>query len=345
MGIALSLETGYLSTGGTRTYVAAQRVGRQTVALGRRLGDAGIEGHGLAAAALSAYLSGFWRESLERARAAEKALRDHGRSARWLLNLTEYFMGTMNWCLGDVNEMVRLVAVYLRDAEERGDLYAQRALRGWRTNVAWLAVDRPDEARAQVESVAAPPLLRGETAQLAHYYELISQAQIDLYQGHGEAALARVEAMWPALHAAMLLRIQSIQIEAYFLRARAALAVAQGAAPDARVRLVRLARGCAKSMDGAGAAWGRALATLVRAGAARVVDDADGEVALLRAACVGLDATEMTLFAAAARHRLGRRLAGDEGATLAREAEARMKTQGVVNRAPLGRMLLGLESD
>jgi serine/threonine protein kinase len=342
VGIAFCLELGYLGTLGTKGYAKAMTLGQRTVALGERLAYGRVIGHGRAAMGLVAYLCGRWREACELARAGERILREAGEEVRWELDVTEMFLATAVWCLGDVRELVRLVSIYLRDAEERGDAYAQRGLRGWRTNVAWLAIGQPAEARAQL-AAAELPLEPGQPAQVSHYYELLSAGLIDLYEDDGAGAHRRVEATWPALEKAMLTRIQAVNIEGTYLRARAALAAA-AAAPDpgARTPLLTLAARCARTLEREATPWAGAYALAVRAGAARLAGAPERELAHLRDAAAAFDATEMGLFAAATRHRLGVLLAGDEGAELTRAAEAHFHAQGVPDRPSLTRVLFGV---
>ena len=72
-----------------------------------------------------------------------------------------------------------------------------------------------------------------------------------------------------------------------------------------------------------------ALASLVAA----AVADADGDLPAARshlhAAAAHADAADMSLHACAARHRLGTLLGGDEGRTLARQAEDAMRAKAV----------------
>jgi eukaryotic-like serine/threonine-protein kinase len=343
VGVAFCLELGYLGTLGTKGHAQAIALGERAVALGSRLGYGRIVGHANAGMALATYLCGRWRKALEYAREGERVLREEGSGVRWELDLTEMFLSTCQWMLGDVRELVRLVSIYLRDAEERGDFYAQRGLRGWRTNVAWLAIGQPDEARAQLAAVEKP-LQPGQSAQISHYYEAVSATLIDLYQGDGASAHARIEALWPAFDKAMLTRIQSVAVECGFLRARAALALAGALPAGERAPLLAQAQTQARVIGKQDTGWGNAFAHTIRAGAARLGGDAAREAACLRDAAAAYDATEMALYAAATRRRLGSVLGGVEGASMSAAADAFMREQGVADVSALSRMMLGVES-
>ena len=342
-GIALCLETGYLAAMGGKATARAYALGERTVALGQRLGDLRILGHAQVASALASFMAGRWRDAQERVLVGEQTLRDHGADVRWEIDQVEFFAANIAWQLGQARELVRLVSTHLRDAEERGDQYSQRGLRGWRSNVAWLVVDQPEEARAQLEAVAQS-LEPGQSAQLPHYYELLSATQIDLYQGDGAGAHARIEATWPAIEKAMLTRIPSIRIEGGFLRARAALAVA-AASQDAgaHAAMLRLAGVLARRLRADRIPWAEALATAVRAGMARVAGEREAELLELREASARFEATDMSLYAAAVRRRLGALLGAEseEGRGLSAAADATFRAQSIPNVPALCRLMLG----
>jgi hypothetical protein len=83
----------------------------------------------------------------------------------------------------------------------------------------------------------------------------------------------------------------------------------------------------------------RALATLVRAGVSHTGGDEGAAVAWLRASVDALENADTRLFAAAARHYLGKLVKGDEGASLVRQAEDAMRAQSVRNVPAMCRCL------
>jgi hypothetical protein len=174
----------------------------------------------------------------------------------------------------------------------RGNLWFATGLRSWRTNIAWLALDDPDEARRQVEQ--ANRQWSREGFHLQHYYELLANGQIDLYIGNGKAGLDRTEQHWKALSSSLLLRVQNIRIEAQHLRARCALA--QG--------LVDIARKAARTIESEKMPWATAIARLIDANVAVVRGDKNASDALATAE-KALTAADMHLYAAVARYRRG----------------------------------------
>src|SRR5262249_46327180 len=105
------------------------------------------------------------------------------------------------------------------------------------------------------------------------------------------------------------------------------LAAATAAAE--RAPLLRAADRDARLLRRERIAWAEALAQLVRAGVAMGRRDAEGTRQLLEEAAGGLEAAGLCLHAAAARRRLGERVAGSQGRRLVERAEAWMKSQNV----------------
>ena len=330
---AMTLELGYRSIPGSPVRDETERLVARSVALAARLGDPYLVGIVGAASGLPSFLTGHFREAAERFGAAERYLRDRCADVRWELDLCELFRIASLWYLGETREVARLAPIYLREATERGDVYAERGHRTWRSNLAWLVVDDPATARANAIAGAVPE--GGATSfQLHHYYELLAHGQIDLYIGDGAGAAERVERTWADLERSMLRRIQTVRIESDYLRARAALAT-----PPTRARL-RLAERCARALERTGAAWAGALAIATRAQIAARRGASDEAAARLGEAADAFAAVDLRLFEAAAR-RCRARVADDDATRGAADAAtAFMTEQAIADPDAITRMLL-----
>jgi serine/threonine protein kinase len=337
-GIALALHLCYEGVAGARRLAPLEKLRERALAIGWRAGDADVLAITTAAGGLLSFLNGRWQEAWARLHDGERLLRETCTRVRWQLDLTESYLVSTAWYLGETRELTRLASIYLREAGQRGDIYAQRALRGWRGNVTWLVQDRPDEARAQADAVALPHDTEHST-QLGHYFELLTQAQIDLYAGEGERAHARVEARWGALRRGALLRIQTVLVEGSYLRGRCALAAAARAPIDTRRPLLGQALAAARRIEREATSWGEPLARLLEAQVARLEGDDTGAVELLRTALAGFQVADMGLYAAIARRRLGALLGGDAGAALTRAGDELMHAQAIVDVEAMTRML------
>ncbi len=116
-------------------------------------------------------------------------LREHGAGVRWELDVGDTFWLATLYYLGEWREMARLTQLLLRDAIERGDAVAQQGLRTGRCNLAWLLLDRPDEAR---EQLAIAERRRGPGFLWQHAQAVIAAVNIELYTGDAAAAGQRL---------------------------------------------------------------------------------------------------------------------------------------------------------
>jgi len=136
----------------------------------------------------------------------------------------------------------------------------------------------------------------------------------------------------------MLPRIQSLKLQATFLRGRTA--VAHAAAHDQSDGLddaAHMARKLAKDSLPAGSPSSRVL----HAGIAYVKGSDDRCATHLQEAAAEYDQHHMRLMAAACRHMRGRLIGGSEGATLQLRADDWMRGQGIVNPQRLTALLVG----
>ena len=145
---------------------------------------------------------------------------------RWEADTFKYFSLVALVQLGRLAEVEEKLTRYLRDAKEHGDLYIQTNLQIGDTNVWWLASGAPDTA----EGVVTEAMHRWSkrSFQVQHWWEIQALAQVDLYRGSDERALARLRERWGPLRRSALMRVQYIRLRAIHLRGRAALALATG---------------------------------------------------------------------------------------------------------------------
>jgi hypothetical protein len=325
VSLAFSLEMGYLALAGGKTREQVERLYRRNLALAERVGHPHAIGMCYAVGGLTSFLAGQWREAVERVLVGEQILRDHCTGVRWELGLAKVYHLSCLLYLGEMGQLTKLVPLLLRDAEERGDQYAANGLRAWHPNMAWLAMDAPDEARKQ--ALAGALQSTRDVFHLHHYYELLTHAQIDLYQGDGPAGWRRMTERWRALERSMVLRVQSVRIQSAFARARCALAAA--AAGVEREALLRDASKTARRIEREKMMWGDPLAKLIMAGAAAMRGQAEVTDELLCAAVAGFEAADMSLLAMVARRQRGRLMGGDSGRKMVANADAWMGDRSI----------------
>ena len=162
--------------------------------------------------------------------------------------------------------------------------------------------------------------------QVQHWDELRARGNIDLYEGNALATVDRVQTVWRDLEASLLFRCQLIKGIAWNLRGRSFLAAARLDGDQGRLATVMRD---ARKLRREGVPWATAYADLLTAGACDCRGQKDDAVRALGRAIEGFDALGKKLHAAAARHRLGALLGGDEGKALLAECDAYMAAEGV----------------
>jgi serine/threonine protein kinase len=334
---ALTEEMGFLAMGGVVNRKRIEEVAGRVAKVCAIHQDPGFTGLATAMEGLCLFLMGRWREASRMLEKGMNAMRDHAVGVRWETSVAELYLTSTLFYLGETRDLVRLVPLFLRDALERGDVYAQRGLRGWRSNVAWLLMGRPDEARAHVDQIAAERSA-DDGFHLQHYFELLARTQIELYAGDTDAAWIRVAEAWPRLESSHLLRIQTVRIESAFLRARVLLGRAFAVRAEAPQR-IKEALKVARQLDKEGAGWASAFAETVRALAALAQGDRTACEAGLERAERAFAACDMALFAAVARLRRGEANGGPAGVAWSTDARMTMREQAVVDPDAIARML------
>jgi len=270
------------------------------------------------------YYLGQWRSVYEATTQAARALAEGFSGVPWELSTARLYQVYSLFYLGDFPLHGRLAREYLRDALDRGNLFAATIFRSGLGNVAWLVADQVDEAR-RLAREAADSWPR-EEFRIPHFLAMLADGHLALYSGEGARALAIVNQAWPGFRRSHLTRIQNLRINSLHLRARGGLVAARR---DPRV-LGAVERDIAH-IEREHMPWSDALALLLRAGVAAVRQDTRGAIRLLTDAEARLAACEMAMYAAAARRRRGELVGGDEGRALIALADGSMNERGVVN--------------
>jgi len=293
----------------------------------------------------AAYLQGSWRAGLEALDRARDMLAQCVGTV-WEIDSTFWFAINCLAQLGDLRDLAQRSSSYLREAGDRGDLYATVNLRIGFANLRWLIADDPAEARKQLDEAMGQWSKR--SFHLVHFYELLARTNLDLYLGEPRQALARVNDTWGPLQRSLLpWKIQSVRIYSWNFRARASLACAANGGDD-RDALLRSVLADARRIERERIQSATPLATILRAGVARVraatapEHRRKGQVAettaLLRRAATEFDAAEMVLHATVCRRSLGEIVGGEEGRRLVKAADAWFSEQTV--KRPAGFMAM-----
>jgi hypothetical protein len=147
-------------------------------------------------------------------------------------------------------------------------MYRATNLRSGLANAVWLIDDAPERAARELADAMQSWSMRGFHVQ--HWYALIAELHIALYEGRGHDALSLLTARWPVLSQSHLLRVNHTRIVALHLSARASLLAASNETGHARSTLLEEARHKARKLRRNEGGWVEALAQLIELGAAQL---------------------------------------------------------------------------
>jgi len=282
-----------------------------------------------------ALMMGSWREALEAADSSIAIFRQYPPGQVHEINNMQVHVFTALAFLGRFGEIARRLPSLLREADERGNLFLYNTVRTAYFNMAWLAADDPIGARREVRAAMNrwPP----GGGQMQHCWALLAETQIDLYCNEPKMAWERLQGRWAEIARSQVSRLQLVKLFMLQLRARSALALA--AIQHDRWKLLAIAAQDATAMERERLPWGRAAAESIRAGMAMVQGDRTGAAKRLAEAARKLDAVEMALDAAAARHQLGKLLGGEQGTSLIEAADTWMAAEQIKNPERMAQLL------
>lgn len=292
---SLAYVAAYACNGGRRAApLAARLIEAADEAARDPYGAAMVE----AARCLFAFHAGRYAESLARACEVETRFADIRGAVRERVTARIYRCASLAM-LGAWDELHEARARLRRDGEARGDRFALVNVGSGPLNVGWLARGMPEEARRDAERSFAQWTDVAVTVQ--HAFDLLAQARIDLYEGHPERAIARLDERLPAIRRAFLFRMPFVAAHLLDLRARAELTRER---PD-----FALVRRVVAALRKERATWIDPMADVVEAGA-RIRRAEAGADALLARASSAYGAHGMSGHVDAVEH-VRARLAGE----------------------------------
>jgi hypothetical protein len=277
---------------------------------------------------------GEWKRALALSERAFEILSAKCVGLTWEVNIAQNLVIWALMYLGELREVARRVPPLLADARSRGNLYIATEL-CTRSNYVWLAADDPEEGERQTRDSIERWSQKGFHRQ--HYSAMLARAQTALYRGRAEEAWRLLEDKKSMLRRSLMTRVQVIRIEALYLRARSALAMAAGSRRPAR--FLRIARESARRIAQERMPWSDPIALLLQAGLCNLEGEAAQAVAHLRGAAEHFERADMRLYAAVARRRLGGLLGDTVSRDVQRGAEVWMADQQIRNPVCMTRML------
>jgi serine/threonine protein kinase len=328
---SLAWESAHTANGGIPSMTRARMLLDASRLLAERIDQPHALGMLQLAEGIAHFTLGSFAAACERLEQAESIFRDRCTGATWEMDTAQAFILWTRLYMGDFVIMNRRSSQLLKEALERGDLYAATNFATFPVPVARLVEGNPEEARRILNEFLGQ--WSHEAFHLQHLTALMGNLYIDFYKGEGAVAWARIRRDWPAVVRSQFLRVKSIQLVMTELRARAALAAARTAAQPAP--LLKVAAQAAHHLEQLGMTWSLPKAHLLGAQIAFLRGDRSEALSQLGRAATGCDTVPLGMFAAAVRRRRGELLGGDEGSGLINQANAWMTTQNVQDPARL----------
>ncbi len=342
VGRGLAGEAAWCVARGQAGAARASRLLAEADSIADKLGHPYARGVTLLMDGLIGHLTGEFGRSRERLEAAEKVLTQQCAGAVWELDTARQFLMEDLYYLGDLVSFQRLISTGLRQATDRGSLYAATNFRTGLANFVWLMRDDPARSRRETDDAIQRWSRRGFHVQ--HWYNLMAMAQTELYLGQGPKAYDLIRDRWPELRRSGVFHIQHTRIAALHLRARAALAAAQQSSHKQRARYLTAARGLIATLRRQPDAWAGALALLAGSGLAALEGDGEATKETLVAAVRALQQNNLWLLAHAARIAGRTYLADGPADPTFDDAKTWMAEKGIINPTAISRVLApGLE--
>lgn len=304
------------------------------------------------------YTLGRWREVVEAGERGDALFREHCPGSAWERVTLAIFHHHALAMRGQLRRLAARLEAFEHEARQRGDLHARCEAWLGEPVVAWLALDRADEARARAdEALAAQSPRTSSWPENAYRRQQFASLIATVYTAHYRAeepwsAWKAVLAEWAPLRGSFMLALRTTGLNLRHMRARAALAAA-ATLPDARTEppehvdsrwrrpaLLADVRAQLRVIEKDALGCARPIGGLLRAGLACLEGDVPAARRRLEEAVEGFTREDMALYREAARYTLGGLLGGDAGQALQQRARAWMEAEGVVRPEALSAALV-----
>ncbi len=326
---ALANEAMYLASSGVGNRTRVQTLLESVGKLEQTLGTAPATAWYRCACGLNDYFAGNFEPAALQLEDAESVLVERCVGMAWEIDSVRYWLLSCLAHAGRWAELSRRVPQVVAESLDRGDLFCATNLRLGVLNATWLVPHQVSEARRVAREASEEWSRNG--FQVQHYLSMMSNAQLDLYEGNARDAYENLAVHWPAFARSLIPRVELTRILMVQLRARVALARAyEEKGTGKRMYLAQAAR-YAKQVAREKPTCAKPLADLIEAGIRCMAGQTAQAVQHLEAAVLGFDSTGMRMHAAVARRRQGELVGGDEGKSLVLLANVYAAKQCIVN--------------
>jgi serine/threonine protein kinase/tetratricopeptide (TPR) repeat protein len=325
---ALALEAGYAALSGASGGRRAERALRLAESLSSRTTSPWAGAIVVGAWSIVHYQRGRWLKAHETAKRAEQLMVEQCTGVAWELDTARAFSLYSLYYMGRLGELSRRVPALVREAQERGDLYATTNLRVGLLNSSWLVRGELEAARAMIDVAEREWTTEGFHVQ--HCYHTQARCHTDLYAGDYEAAHVTMERTYPRFLRAQYHRVEIMRVEVLELRGRCLVALA---AHDARRRpeLLGVARRLAARLLREPAAWSAPLGLVIQGACAAQDGQSERAAELFGDAGARFEQLDMHAHALMARWNRDRLLGGQERTAADEAAQQWASEQGIAD--------------
>jgi eukaryotic-like serine/threonine-protein kinase len=326
---AIAMEAAHVSTAGGPGMRRFEQLMRIAEPLAERVGQPHAKAMTTLARALSLLMLGEWRSARLWFERAEDLFRNQCTGTAWELDTVHNLSLWGLVFLGDLNAVRQRWPILIKEARERGDLYAETTLNTFYMTMLKLADGDDQEPERELDMLMKRWTQRGFHVQ--HSTAFRARFHLLLYRGNISAAWNLVQSVWPLYAKSMLFRLQMIRIELHEVHARCSLALA--ATAENAQPLLRHVERDVRQLKRERRPWSSAYACFLQAGVALRHREHSRSCELLRESAGRFDACDMRLNAVVARRCLGKMINGPEGDSLVAQADAWMRAQGIQDPA------------
>jgi serine/threonine protein kinase len=333
---AFSWEITFSATLGNSGLKRSEKFAKLAKSLIDKIDNPQAHAHFLLMSGMAAFLQGSWLEGSQLNKQAGKILREQCTGVGWEIYTSEVFLMRSLFFSGDFLTISERIIKILKDAQERGDLYAETSLRTRVSYMYYLILDQSKLATDEIDIALEKWSQTGFHAQ--HYYSFIARADIALYQSQGELAWKLVKENWSKMKKALFFRVEFLLIEALYLSSRAAMCLLPKASD--KKPLLNILENVSKRLGKQNKAYADAYAASSRAMLALFFNTYDLALEQISIAESKFTQANMLIYSAIAKRAKGKLLGNEQGLSLISSAEETMKAQGIQNVDSFSRMLL-----
>jgi hypothetical protein len=322
---SIALDAIHAATAGTPAATSTRRLLETADSVAKRTGNWHAAGLVCLGNGIAAYLQGRWREGLVHCEAGESVFRERCVGTYWETNTARAFGLYCRIYLGELRELAVRCPATVREAQERGDLYAVANVCSFARPLTHMVAGEPETGFMELDDLAEK--WSKERFHVQHANANYSRAQLHLYQGEGEEAVRIANGTLRSMKGSLLLRVQHLRFHTYDIHARACLALSLDSTDRSGV-LHRIEQDASR-LEREKRPDCQALARVIRAAVAWQRRQTASAVQLLGQAIQQFESVGMKANAAAARRRLGQMVGGGGGRELIEAADAWMTGEGV----------------